>query len=260
MKRTYIILSLAVCMLVGVGCAPEEQQTPPAVSNEATDEQTIEMVEVPPVPDVLDMIPVDAQEVDARALDLDGDGVDEYAIQYTDPDVLVRANDAQPIQYLHVFQLQDNEWVEIKKDQAAVGSTTIGQMFCFFAITNFGDDKTEELLTAKCQFPRALKKGYALFGLQPDGTMGDFPIPKGYLNEEKYIEKDEALFFLGVKPEDNAFRETYEVECPEKDYYGGRMYGNDAHNGPCEKFDLVIPFLPETGTFGLPKREEQPIL
>lgn len=227
------------------------------IVEEKKDTPTEETTSTPYKQEIENLIPKQATDIEIKYIDLDGDDTDEAVLHYFDPKVVVRKGETRKIEYIKVYKLIDNSWILLKEDEATNTGGNIDTKFCTIEVVNLGEDNTEELLTSKCETQRPRTTGYIIFGLQADGNIGEYIIPKAYLNESTYLKKgDTALNFENVTVETKGIVEYYKVACASRNQLGARK--GDESGGYCRILEIYIPFDSATKKFGIPiiKKDE----
>jgi len=233
-----ITLSILSIILLGAGCTTVPT---PTVQDADTDNSVNSDQAVIPDFVVENVLPDTYVDYELLSLDFENDGVDEYALQYKKDDVVRKLGNIRTISYIKVYQWDGVSWSTVKEDEVTSKGGTVDTSFQKFEVVQLGDSDNDHLWVSK--YGQKSNVGYYVYGLQADGTYGDWSIPKGYLNSDDYIGEGD-LWLDGNAREitREGILESYQVFCEDREPFG-------AGGRSCWGFDLFIPF---DGEFGQP--------
>ncbi len=185
-----------------------------------------------------DFVPPNATNVEVLELDLEDDGVDEYAVKYTRDDIVVDSREYTKT-FVYVYKWSGKEWSVIKEDQVSEKGGVVERKFSRFEVIDFYDfNSGHEMLFVSKEIVGDYIAGYYVFGEQKDGSLGDHSIPKGYLHEDDYLKETELfLNFYKLEVNDTGLVEKYSVACE------AYFEGSEVDRKPCRYFDLHVTFF-----------------
>lgn len=193
-------------------------------------------------------IPASATDVEVLALDFEDDGVKEYAIKYTQDEVKRENGGALTVAYIQVYQWSDelNQWKKIKQDGVVIVDSRDSNFVNFEVVEIATPDIVREALLVSKRWQTGALKGYYIFGEQKNGEIDDWPIPKGYLHQDEYLQDGEnGVALLSVAVQEGGVLEEYTVACEPS--------SPELIIDWCRSFQLLIPFDYEAFEFGTPE-------